>query len=273
MEKVVKIIKSFNQDSNVVAVVSALSSDTKVEGTTSRLLTAAQCAVRQEEFGIYLDRIEDTHLDVIYGLLKSRELREEVRAFVQDELHQIREFCTSLGVIRELSARSHDMVIGCGERLSAGLISGILRDEGLDSVYVNLSKAFGSLDTSKRGYQHDAKQILRSRLVDLVSQGKVPVVTGFFGDVNGGIINGVGRGYTDLTSALCAGALDAKALQVWKESDGVFTGNPTKIDDARLLSLVTPEEAAELTYFGNEVRYFVHESILGLMLVFLLCIG
>ncbi len=44
-------------------------------------------------------------------------------------------------------------------------------------------------------------------------------------------------------------------MQVWKESDGVFTGNPTKIKDARLLPLVTPAEASELTYFGNEVLH------------------
>lgn len=35
----------------------------------------------------------------------------------------------------------------------------------------------------------------------------------------------------NLTAALCAGALNGD-LQVWKESDGVFTGNPTKIENA-----------------------------------------
>lgn len=41
--------------------------------------------------------------------------------------------------------------------------------------------------------------------------------------------------------------------KVWKESDGIFTGNPTKIPQAKLVHHVTPREAAELTYFGNEV--------------------
>lgn len=35
----------------------------------------------------------------------------------------------------------------------------------------------------------------------------------------------------------------------------MFTGNPTKIDTARLVSHVSPREAAELTYFGNEVLH------------------
>jgi len=68
-------------------------------------------------------------------------------------------------------------------------------------------------------------------------------------------LEGIGRGYSDLTSGLVAVATEAKALQVWKESDGIFTGNPTKLDNARLVYHVTPREAAELTYFGNEVLH------------------
>lgn len=83
----------------------------------------------------------------------------------------------------------------------------------------------------------------------------VPVITGYMGDFRGGIISSVGRGYSDLTAALVAAAIQANALQVWKESDGIFTGNPTKIKDASLLHIVTPREAAEITYFGNEVLH------------------
>ena len=55
--------------------------------------------------------------------------------------------------------------------------------------------------------------------------------------------------------AFFIGAVDAKMLQVWKESAGVFTANPTKISNANLLKSVTPDEANELTYFGNEVLH------------------
>lgn len=68
------------------------------------------------------------------------------------------------------------------------------------------------------------------------------------------LINSVGRGYSDLCAALCAVSLDAQELQIWKEVDGCFTADPSKIPSARLLRTVTAEEAAELTYFGSEVR-------------------
>jgi aspartate kinase len=85
-------------------------------------------------------------------------------------------------------------------------------------------------------------------------EGRVPVVTGFFGNVPGSLIDGdIGRGYTDLCAALCAVGLKAEELQIWKEVDGIFTADPSKVPTARLLSSITPSEAAELTFYGSEV--------------------
>lgn len=85
-------------------------------------------------------------------------------------------------------------------------------------------------------------------------EGRVPVVTGFFGNVPGSLIDGdIGRGYTDLCAALCAVGVKAEELQVWKEVDGIFTADPSKVPTARLLSSITPSEAAELTFYGSEV--------------------
>lgn len=66
----------------------------------------------------------------------------------------------------------------------------------------------------------------------------------------------VGRGYSDFCAAMCAAGIGATELQIWKEVDGIFTADPRKVSSARLLSTVTAEEAAELTYYGSEVTNF-----------------
>ena len=67
------------------------------------------------------------------------------------------------------------------------------------------------------------------------------------------LIDGVGRGYSDLCAAMCAVGVGAQELQIWKEVDGIFTADPSKVPSARLLATVTPEEAMELTFYGSEV--------------------
>ena len=46
--------------------------------------------------------------------------------------------------------------------------------------------------------------------------------------------------------------MHAQELQIWKEVDGIFTADPRKVPSARLLNIITPEEASELTYYGSE---------------------
>jgi aspartate kinase len=86
------------------------------------------------------------------------------------------------------------------------------------------------------------------------------------GNVPGGILNTIGRGYTDLCAALVAVGIQAAELQVWKEVDGIFTADPRKVPTARLLPSVTPSEAAELTFYGSEVIHPYVRPLLRWML-------
>lgn len=79
----------------------------------------------------------------------------------------------------------------------------------------------------------------------------------------GSLLAQIGRGYTDLCAALCAVGLSASELQVWKEVDGIFTADPRKVPSARLVPVITPDEAAELTYYGSEVIHpFTMEQVI-----------
>jgi aspartate kinase len=50
---------------------------------------------------------------------------------------------------------------------------------------------------------------------------------------------------------------------VWKEVDGIFTADPRKVPSARLVPIITPDEAAELTYYGSEVIHpFTMEQVI-----------
>lgn len=66
-----------------------------------------------------------------------------------------------------------------------------------------------------------------------------------------------------MTAALIAVGIDADELQIWKEVDGIFTADPRKVPEAKLLPTISPEEAAELTYYGSEVIHpFTMEQVI-----------
>lgn len=254
LKNVAKIIQSSIENYDVIAVVSAMSSYTKSEGTTSRLIMAGEQAIQGEEFFKIIDLVEESHFEALDEAIASPIIREEIKELVHHELRTLKSFLEAIHVIKEISPRSQDMIIGTGERLSASLLSGVLKDIGVDSEYINLSEIVPEgVDLT----DHEFYPKIQKEIVKKLPQNKkvVPVVTGYFGFVPGGMIPKIGRGYTDLTAALIASELKAQELQIWKEVDGIYSADPRKVPKAKVLDEISPAEAAELTYFGSEVLH------------------
>ena len=53
---------------------------------------------------------------------------------------KLQRFLDAIRVIRELSPRSQDVVMGLGERLSARVLAAVLLDRGLPSRFVDLAQ-------------------------------------------------------------------------------------------------------------------------------------
>ncbi|AEY96131.1 FADL086Cp [Eremothecium gossypii FDAG1] len=270
------IVKVFSHDygKNVAVVCSARSSYTKSEGTTSRLLMACDAAASYDEtFQDIVRVIREDHVENASQHIKDAEIRVRLVEQTNDELDQVERYLQASQILGEVSNRTMDLVMSVGEKLSCLFLTALCEDCGVTAEYVDFSSivptdfrcAEGSLDNSFYALLVVAFKERLAQIVQANKEGKriVPVITGFFGLLPMGLLNGVGRGYTDLCAALVAVALNADELQVWKEVDGIFTADPRKVPQARLLETVTPEEAAELTYYGSEVIHpFTMEQVI-----------
>lgn len=214
-----------------------------------------------------VDRILNEHLAAAREAVRHNdELLAQLEASIVDDCDGLREFLNAARIIHEVSPRSRDIVMGIGEKLACRLVVAALQDAGVSAELVTLENVVeevlgdaapappvGPLEDATyldQTFYDNLAQVL-GRRVSACSG--VPVITGYFGNVPGSLLTQVGRGYTDLCAALCAVGLRASELQIWKEVDGVFTADPRKVPTARLVPSITPEEAAELTYYGSEV--------------------
>eukprot|EP00899_Mesostigma_viride_P008948 jgi/Mesvir1/18054/Mv26538-RA.2 len=93
------------------------------------------------------------------------------------------------------------------------------------------------------------------RFAEAVSSGVVPIVTGFIGRASNGDITTLGRNGSDLTATLLAAALGAAEAQIWTDTDGVMTADPSVVPGARSIPSMRFDEAAELAFFGTKVLH------------------
>ena len=215
----------------------------------------AQQATLVEEARVLILDICNDHVFAAETFIQDPDLRTTLVEKVKAECQELIEYILAAKRFNlEINARSKDRVISFGEKLSCQLMATLLQSDGVEAEFVDLSDALhydaaSRLDTT---FYQTASSIFAKKIA--ACEGRVPVVTGFFGNIPGSLIDGdIGRGYTDLCSALCAVGLRAEELQIWKEVDGIFTADPTKVPTARRLDSITPSEAAELTFYGSEV--------------------
>src|SRR5262249_28711225 len=71
-------------------------------------------------------------------------------------------------------------------------------------------------------------------------------------DANGETVL-LGRGGSDTSASYFAAKLVAERLEIWTDVPGMFTANPRKVPDARLLLRLGYEEAQELATMGASV--------------------
>ncbi|KAG8788263.1 Aspartokinase [Ceratobasidium sp. 428] len=210
-------------------------------------------------FGHTVDLIRMEHVGAARELIRDSNLLRELENEIVRDCEGLRAFLGAAQLIEEISVRSRDSILGVGERLACKLVATVLRDRGVDAEFVSLESIVPAYDGDTDGGDTQLDQAFYDSVARAVGERleqcgrRVPVVTGFFGPVPGSLLAQIGRGYTDLLAALAAVGTHARELQVWKEVDGIFTADPRKVPTARLLERISPDEAAELTYYGSEV--------------------
>lgn len=169
---------------------------------------------------------------------------------------QLGDLLRGISLVRELSPRSLDYVSSFGERMAVRVIADFFTREGLPTQ---------ALDVWELGFVTDAKfgaarplegweQACRTAYAALPPDG-VPLVTGFIGRTPLGEVTTVGRNGSDLTAALLGAALEAREVEIWSDTDGVMSADPSLVREARNIPFMKFDEAAELAYFGSRVLH------------------
>ncbi len=149
------------------------------------------------------------------------------------------------------SGREFDAVLSTGEQVCAGLTALALCNIGIAAKSFSGRQAGINTDNT-----HGKARILgidTAALRAAISEGIVPVVTGFQGRAANGDTTTLGRSGSDTTAVALAAALAADECRIYTDVDGVYTTDPRLCEKARLLDLIHFEEMLEMASLGSRV--------------------
>ncbi len=236
----------------VLIVVSAMSK------VTDLLLDTLRHAEGGDRDGLAsgLKTLEQRHMETCRALLPADRCNRVLQR-VQALIAEFERIAQGMMMLGERPPRSVDEAVAIGERLSALLISEYLESTGVPCAGVNArdvivtDAVFGNATPLLEPTREKAQKVL----APLLEAGCLPVVTGFNGATADGRPTTLGRGGSDFSASILAGALDASELWIWTDVDGIMTADPRLVPDAAVLDQVTYREAAELAYNGAKVLH------------------
>lgn len=240
-------------DRQPVVVVSALA------GTTNALIAAAEQAATGHLVTAIaqVEAMRDRHLGVVTELLGDGDGAQDIageESMMFDELAHLAE---ALSVLGYLTPRSLDTISSLGERLSAPIVTAAFRRAGMDAVHVD-GRDVMITDATYGRAEPIADKIAaaaREHLAPLIRDGKVPILGGYIGATTEGVTTTLGRGGSDYSASLFGAALEADAIEIWTDVDGLLTCDPRVVQGAKLIEHIRFDEAAELASFGAKVLH------------------
>ncbi len=251
--RVAQIVRDASRENPVVVVVSAMS------GVTNRLVEAAtrSQAGEHEEVASIFQALRKQHEVALGALVRSGEKRAGLAKSLEKIFAEGERLCKGTALLKELTPRTLDSISSLGERLSAPVVASALeeigaRSEAVDATEVIVTDSFhGGADP----LMERTRERSQARLLPLLQAGVIPVVTGFFGASEEGVLTTLGRGGTDYSATILGAALGADEIIIWTDVEGVLTADPRLVPDARTIPEISYREATELAYFGAKVLH------------------
>jgi aspartate kinase len=243
-----RIIEAKQAEKEPVVVVSAMS------GVTNDILRASEESLRNHLTIVsqIVEEIRRKHNEVIEMLIGDPKANA---VQVNDKLFKrLNELLRGINLIDEITPLSQDKLIAIGEKLSANLLSNTLTDMGYPAAMIDLDNEDQRPLLTANGPE-TSRQLAKyiERKMGNANKEAIPVLTGFIGPVEGGLLKTIGRGYSDYCASLAAIAVKADLIENWTDVDGILSADPRVEPDATLLNSITYDEMAELAHNGAKV--------------------
>jgi len=249
------IVQDYAQQGNKIAVVvSAMS------GVTDKLIEAAEKASMRDRASIdaFVKSLAGRHAQASQDIIKNGEILKQTLGSLNQQIAELEKTLVGITYLGELTPRSRDYVLSFGEKLSAIVVSGALKDLGLRTESF-LGGQCGIVTDDRFGeakpLMNITRQQVKERLGPAIEAGAVAVVTGFIGTTQDGLTTTLGRGGSDYTATILGASLQVDEVWMWTDVDGLMTADPRVEPSAKTIPVISFSEAIEMAYFGAKAMH------------------
>ena len=247
IQSVIEIVKPY-LGGEVAIIFSAFG------GVTDVLIQISTLALEGNlDYKNKIAELEKRHLAAVRVLIDIHN-QSGILAEVKYMINELEDVLHGVYLVKERTVRTLDYIMSFGERISAYIIAQAFKNQGHPMEFLDARKVIRT--DANFGHAKVDFDITNKLIRDhFKHHTNVQVITGFIGTSESGETTTLGRSGSDYTAAIIAGALNAEALEIWTDVDGMMTADPRKVKKAFTVPQMSYEEAMELSHFGAKVIF------------------
>ena len=151
------------------------------------------------------------------------------------------------------SSKENDLVLTSGEQVTVGLLSMVLNKMKIKSIPLLGWQVPIITDSS-----YEKAKILninKDNILKYLVEYDVVVLAGFQGINTEGKVTSIGRGGSDTTAVAIASSLNAERCDIFTDVEGVYSGDPAIVKNAKKIDKISYEEMLEMSSMGAKVLH------------------
>lgn len=150
-----------------------------------------------------------------------------------------------------ISSREMDILMSCGELISAVVLASMLEEQGYRAVALTGGQA--GIITNGEYQNAEVINTKPDNILSLLDKDIIPIVAGFQGVTPLGEITTLGRGGSDTSAAIIASAIKADSIEIYTDVDGIMTADPRMCKEAHVIPQISYNEVFQMADSGAKV--------------------
>ena len=191
-------------------------------------------------------------IDAVAEIIKKASMSQQIIVVVSamsGETNKLVNLANHFG--KNPDKREFDALVSTGETISSALLAMALHSKGINAKSYSASQI--SMKTTDSFSKAKILDVDAEKILNVINDGFIPIITGFQGITEGGDVTTLGRGGSDTTAVAIAAQVKAKRCDIYTDVDGVYTTDPKIVSNAKKLDSITMEEMLELAGQGAKV--------------------
>jgi len=243
---VASIIKNHSNNGKLAIVVSAFG------GVTNTINSLAESAASGKKIDRDFDALVARHMECLDELSLTNE--DDIRCQLEDYFIELKADIGSVSKEKKLISKTHDKILSFGELLSCTIIAQYLTQHNIPAEILDARKVILTDDYYGNAFVYYNKSYSRIRAY-CKDRKDLQIITGFLGATEDGKTTTLGRSGSDYSASIFGAALNASAIEIWTDVNGILSADPTIVNDAKTIPHLTYEEAMELAHAGAKVIF------------------